>query len=37
MKQAAEQLGYIRPEDFDHRVVPAAKAVPRAALAGDGD
>ena len=37
LKQAAEQLGYIRPEDFDRRIVPAAKPVPRAALAGDGD
>ena len=37
LKQAAEQLGYDRPEDFDRRVIPAAKAVPRAALPGDGD
>ena len=37
LKQAAEQLGYVRPEDFDRRVVPAAKAVPRATLPGDGD
>lgn len=37
VNEAAEQLGYVRPEDFDRRVVPAAKAVPRAALAGDGD
>ena len=37
LKQAAEQLGYVPPEDFDRRVVPAAKAVPGAALAGGGD
>jgi fumarate hydratase class II len=37
LKQAAEQLGYVQPEDFDRRVMPAAKAVRRGALPGDGD
>ena len=34
VNEAAEQLGYVRPEDFDRRVVPTAKAVPRATLRG---
>jgi hypothetical protein len=37
VNEAAEQLGYVRPEDFDRRVVPTAKAVPRAKLRGGGD
>jgi fumarate hydratase, class II len=37
LNEAAEQLGYVRPEDFDRRVVPTAKAVPRARLPGGGD
>jgi fumarate hydratase class II len=37
VNEAAEQLGYVRPEDFDRRVVPTAKAVPRARLRGGGD
>jgi fumarate hydratase, class II len=37
LKEAAEQFGYVRPEDFDRRIISAAKAVPRAALpGGDG-
>jgi fumarate hydratase, class II len=36
LKQAAERLGYIRPEDFDRWVVPAAMTEPGAALPGGG-
>ena len=36
LKQAAEQLGYVRPEDFDRWVVPAAMTVPGATLPGGG-
>ena len=37
LKQAADQLGYVRPEDFDRWVVPAAMTVPGATLPGGGD
>ena len=37
LKQAAEQLGYVRPEDFDRWVVPAAMTEPGATLPGGGD
>ena len=37
VNEAAEQRGYVRPEDFDRRVVPTANAVPRARLRGGGD
>jgi fumarate hydratase class II len=36
LKQAADQLGYVRPEDFDRWVVPAAMTVPGATLPGGG-
>ena len=36
LKQAAEQLGYVRPEDFDRWVVPAAMTEPGATLPGGG-
>lgn len=36
LKQAAEQLGYVRPEDFDRWVVPAAMTVLGATLPGGG-
>jgi fumarate hydratase, class II len=36
LKQAAEQLGYVRPEDFDRWVAPAAMTVPGATLPGGG-
>ena len=36
LKQAAEQLGYVRPEDFERWVVPAAMTVPGATLPGGG-
>ena len=36
LNQAAEQLGYIRPEDFDRWVVPAAMTAPGATLPGGG-
>jgi hypothetical protein len=37
LKEAAEQFGCVRPEDFDRRIIPAARTVPRAALpGGDG-
>jgi fumarate hydratase, class II len=36
LKQAAEKLGYVRPEDFDRWVVPAAMTVPGATLPGGG-
>jgi fumarate hydratase, class II len=35
LKQAAELLGYVRPEDFDRWVVPAAIG-PGATLPGGG-
>jgi fumarate hydratase class II len=37
LKQAAERLGYVRPEDFDRWVVPAAMTEPGATLPGGGD
>jgi fumarate hydratase, class II len=36
LKQAAEQLGYVRPEDFDRWIVPTAMSVPVATLPGGG-
>ena len=36
LKQAADQLGYVRPEDFDRWIVPAAMTVPGATLPGGG-
>ena len=36
LKQAAEQLGYVRPEDFDRWVVPAAMTEPGVTLPGGG-
>ena len=36
LKQAAEQLGYVRPEDFDRWVDPAAMTEPGATLPGGG-
>jgi fumarate hydratase class II len=36
LKQAADQLGYVRPEDFGRWVVPAAMTVPGATLPGGG-
>ncbi|HSZ89830.1 MAG TPA: hypothetical protein VK822_10735 [Acetobacteraceae bacterium] len=36
LKQAAERLGYVRPEDFDPWVVPAAMTEPGVALPGGG-
>jgi fumarate hydratase, class II len=36
LKQAAEQLGYVRPEDFDRWVKPAAMTQPGATLPGGG-
>ena len=36
LKQAAEQLGYVRPEDFDRWVVPVAMTAPGALLPGGG-
>lgn len=36
LKQAAEQLGYVRPEDFDRWVVPVAITAPGAMLPGGG-
>jgi fumarate hydratase class II len=36
LKQAAVQLGYVRPEEFDRWVVPAAMTVPGATLPGGG-
>jgi fumarate hydratase class II len=36
LKQAAEKLGFVRPEDFDRWVVPAAMTVPGATLPGGG-
>jgi len=36
LKQAAEQLGFVRPEDFDRWVVPASMTVPGATLPGGG-
>jgi fumarate hydratase, class II len=36
LKRAAEQLGYVRPKDFDRWVVPAAMTVPGATLPGGG-
>jgi fumarate hydratase class II len=36
LKQAAERLGYVRPEDFDPWVVPPAMAEPGVALPGGG-
>jgi fumarate hydratase, class II len=37
LKQAAERLGYVRPEDFDRWVVPATMTVPGSTLPGGGD
>jgi fumarate hydratase class II len=36
LKQAAQKLGYVRPEDFDRWVVPAAMTRPGASLEGGG-
>jgi fumarate hydratase, class II len=36
LKQAAERLGYVRPEYFDRWVVPAAMTEPGATLPGGG-
>jgi fumarate hydratase class II len=36
LKQAADQLGYVRPEDFDRWIVPAAMTVLGATLPGGG-
>jgi fumarate hydratase class II len=36
LKQAAEQLGFVRPEDFDRWVVPAVMTEPGATLPGGG-
>jgi fumarate hydratase class II len=36
LKQAAEKLGYVRPEDFDRWVVPAEMTRPGATLPGGG-
>jgi fumarate hydratase class II len=36
VNEAAEQLGYVRPEDFDRWIVPAAMTVPGATLPGGG-
>ena len=36
LKQAAERLGYVRPEEFDRWVVPATMTVPGATLPGGG-
>ena len=36
LKQAAEQLGYVRPEDFDRWVVPVAMTAPGTLLPGGG-
>ena len=36
LKQAAEQLGYIRPRDFERRVAPAAMPEPSFTLPGGG-
>jgi fumarate hydratase, class II len=36
LKQAAERLGYVRPEDFDRWVIPAAMTQPGATLPGGG-
>lgn len=36
LKQAAEQLGYVRPEDFDRWVAPATRTEPGATLPGGG-
>jgi fumarate hydratase, class II len=37
VKQAAERLGYVRPEDFDRWVVPATMTVLGSTLPGGGD
>ncbi len=37
LKQAAEKLGYVRPEDFDRWVVPGIMTRPGATLPGGGD
>ena len=36
LKQAAERLGYVRPEDFDRWVVPATMTMPGSTLPGGG-
>ena len=36
LKQAAEKLGFVRPEDFDRWVIPADMTVPGASLPGGG-
>ena len=36
LQQAAEQLGFGRPQDFNRRVAPAEMTVPRATLPGGG-
>ena len=36
LKQAAEKLGYVRPEDFDRWIVPTAMTVRGATLPGGG-
>jgi fumarate hydratase class II len=37
LKQAAEKLGYVRPEDLDRWVVPGDMTRPGATLPGGGD
>jgi fumarate hydratase class II len=34
LEQAAERLGFVRPEDFDRWVVPVAMTMPGATLPG---
>jgi fumarate hydratase class II len=36
LKQAADQLGFVKPEDFDRWVVPATMVTPGATLEGGG-
>jgi fumarate hydratase class II len=36
LKQAAERLGYVRPEDFDRWVVLATMTMPGSTLPGGG-
>ncbi|MDR3538964.1 MAG: class II fumarate hydratase [Acetobacteraceae bacterium] len=37
LKEAADRLGYVTPEDFDRWVVPSAMVTPGATLDGGGD
>jgi fumarate hydratase, class II len=37
VKQAAEKLGYVRPEQFDRRAAPAQMTRPCGSPAGGGD